>query len=426
MIGLLFAAFVGFMALGIPIAFSIGLACVLAILLDPSLSFRVVITKTFAGMDSFPLMAIPFFIVAGEVMSKSGMTTHIVGFAQSLVGHIRGGLAHVNILANMLMAGVSGSCAADCAATGTILIPAMVKQGYKEDFSVCVTAFASTMGPMIPPSIFMILYGSIANVSIGALFLGGLVPGLLIGFFLMGLVAILTRGQSYAVSRGAFRWRAVGGAAREAVWALVMPVIVVGGILFGWMTPTEASIVAVVYSLFVGMVVLRTVDWPVLRQVVVNAAVTSASVLLLVAVAAVFGYLLTRWRFDQLLLGLLQRTTSEPSLVVAEIIVALFLLGGIMDEIATTIMFVPSLAVIGAQLGYDPVHFGVVMVLAILIGAVVPPVATLLFIGCSIARIPLSRILRLTWVFLVPLVLVTFLTAYVPPLVTFLPRLFFG
>ena len=426
MTALLFATFFAFMALGIPIAFSIALACVLAILLDGSVPLQIVITKTFAGMDSFPLMAIPFFVLAGEIMSRSGMTAHIIRFAESLVGHIRGGLAHVNILANMLMAGVSGSCAADCAATGTILIPAMVRQGYKEDFSVCVTAFASTMGPMIPPSIFMILYGSIANVSIGALFLGGVVPGVLIGLFLMGLVALLTRGAGYAVPRGAFRWRAVGGAARQAVWALVMPAVVVGGILFGWMTPTEASIVAVVYSLAVGTLVLRTVDWPALRAIVLDASVTSASVLFLVSVAAVFGHLLTRWRFDQILLDLLQRTTTRPELVVAEIIVALFLLGGVMDEIATTIMFVPSLAVIGARLGYDPVHFGVVMVLAILIGAVVPPVATLLFIGCSIARIPLSRILRLTWVFLIPLMAVTFLAAYVPPLVTFLPRLFFG
>jgi C4-dicarboxylate transporter DctM subunit len=426
MIGMLFLAFGLFLAAGIPIAFSIGLACVTTILLDPSLSFRIMITKTFAGMDSFPLMAIPFFILAGEIMSKSGMTAHIVGLARALVGHIQGGLAHVNVLANMFMAGVSGSCAADCAAIGSILIPSMIREGYKDDFSVCVTAFASTMGPMIPPSIFMILYGSIANVSIGALFLGGFVPGVLIGLFLMVLVAILTHGQSYAVPRGAFRWSAVRGAGREAIWALVMPGIVVGGILFGWMTPTEASILAVVYSLFVGGVILQTITWHSLRAVVLDAAVTAGSVLFLVAIAAMFGYLLTRWRFDQLLLDLLQRSTTNPYLVVAEIILALFVLGGIMDEIATTIMFVPSLAVIGAKLGFDPVHFGVVMVLAILIGAVVPPVATLLFIGCSIARIPLSRILRLTWVFLIPLVLVTFLTAYVPALVTFLPRLFFG
>ncbi len=425
MIGTLFLSFAVCLAAGIPVAFSIGLSSLLVIALEPSLSMKIMITKTFAGMDSFPLMAIPFFILAGEIMGRSGMTDRIVGFASALVGHIRGGLAHVNIMANMLMAGVSGSAAADCSATGSILIPAMIREGYKPDFSALVTAFASTMGPMIPPSIFMIIYGTIAGVSIGALFLGGIIPGILIGLFLMGLVTILTRGASYAVPKGRFTWRAVFVRGREAIWALVMPGIVVGGILGGLMTPTEAGIVAVVYSLLVGMVFYRAVSWTVLRETAMAAAMASANVMLVVAFASVFGNLLTRARFDEILLRLFQQTTGNPSLIVAEIIVALLIIGGIMDEIATAFMFVPSLAAIGANLGYDPVHFGVVMVLAILLGAVVPPVATLLFIGCSIAKIPLSGVMRLVWLFLVPLVLVTFLIAYIPPLVTAIPRLVF-
>ena len=425
MIGTLFMSFAVCLAAGIPVAFSIGLSSLFVIALEPSLSMKIMITKTFGGMDSFPLMAIPFFILAGEIMGRSGMTDRIVGFASALVGHIRGGLAHVNIIANMLMAGVSGSAAADCSAIGSIVIPAMIKEGYKPDFSALVTAFASTMGPMIPPSIFMIIYGTIAGVSIGALFLGGIIPGILIGLFLMGLVAILTRGAGYAVPKGRFTWRAVFVRGREAIWALVMPGIVVGGILGGIMTPTEAGIVAVVYSLLVGVVFYRAVTWIVLRETVMAAAMASANVMLVVAFAAVFGNLLTLARFDEILLRLLQQTTSNPSLIVAEIIIALLIIGGIMDEIATAFMFVPSLAAIGANLGYDPVHFGVVMVLAILLGAVVPPVATLLFIGCSIAKIPLSGIMRLVWIFLVPLVLVTFLIAYIPPLVTAIPRLVF-
>ncbi len=425
MIGTLFLSFAIFLAAGIPVAFSIGLSALLVILLDPSLTLRVMITKTFAGMDSFPLMAIPFFILAGEIMGRSGMTDRIVAFASSLVGHIRGGLAHVNILANMLMAGVSGSAAADCSATGSILIPAMVREGYRRDFSALVTAFSATMGPMIPPSIFMIIYGTIAGVSVGALFLGGIVPGVLIGLSLMLLVAILIRGASYAVPKGQFAWGRVGTSARQAIWALVMPFIVVGGILGGFMTPTEAGIVAVVYSLLVGAWLHRTLSWQSLREIIMAAAIASANVMLVVGFAAVFGNILTLARFDERLLRLLLQTTSNPSLIVAEIILALLVIGGIMDEIATAFMFVPSLAAIGAKLGYDPVHFGVVMVLAILLGAVVPPVATLLFIGCSIAKIPLSAIMRLVWLFLVPLMLVTFLIAYIPPLVTAIPRLFF-
>ena len=425
MIGLLFVTFAVFLIAGVPVAFSIGLSSLIVILLEPSLSLPVMITKTFAGMDSFPLMAIPFFILAGEIMGRSGLTERIVAFASSLVGHIRGGLAHVNIMANMIMAGVSGSAAADCSATGSILIPAMVQAGYRRDFSALVTAFAATMGPMIPPSIFMIIYGTIAGVSVGALFLGGIIPGVMIGLFLMALVAILTRGASYAVPKGHFAWRTIWTTARKAVWALIMPVIVVGGILGGFMTPTEAGIIAVVYSILVGVWLHRALTWTGLREIVMAGAISSANIMLVVGFAAVFGNILTLARFDELILRLLLHTTNSPSLIVAEIIVALFVIGGIMDEIATAFMFVPSLAAIGAQLGYDPVHFGVVMVLAILIGAVVPPVATLLFIGCSIAKIPLSAIMRLVWLFLAPLVLVTFLIAYIPPLVTAIPRLFF-
>jgi tripartite ATP-independent transporter DctM subunit len=425
MIAVLFLSFAVLLAAGVPVAFGIGLSALLVILTEPSLSLPVMITKTFAGMDSFPMMAIPFFILAGEIMGRSGLTDRIVAFASSLVGHIRGGLAHVNIIANMIMAGVSGSAAADCSATGSILIPAMVREGYRRDFSALVTAFAATMGPMIPPSIFMIIYGTIAGVSVGALFLGGIVPGVMIGLFLMVLVVILTRGASYAVPKGRFAWGTVWKTAREAVWALIMPLIVVGGILGGLMTPTEAGIIAVVYSILVGVWFHRELTWNALREIVKDGAIASANIMLVVGFAAVFGNILTLARFDEIILRFLLQTTSSPSLIMAEIILALLVIGGIMDEIATAFMFVPSLAAIGAKLGYDPVHFGVVMVLAILLGAVVPPVATLLFIGCSLAKITLSAVMRLVWIFLLPLLLVTFLIAYIPPLVTAIPRLFF-
>jgi len=423
LIGTLFLLFAILLMAGVPVAFASGIASLIVIAVSPTLSFKLAITKTFAGMDSFPLMAIPFFILAGEVMAVSGMTDRIVRFALALVGHIRGGLAQVNVLSNMLMSGVSGSCAADCAATGSILIPAMVREGYPRDFSALVTAFASTMGPMIPPSIFMIIYGSMANVSIGALFLGGIVPGLLIGLSLMILVAILVRGKRFAAPKGRLQIGPVLREAWAARWALIMPVVVVGGILGGFMTPTEAGIVAVVYALFVGFVLQRTLTVKSLRKLTMDAAMASGNVMMLVAFASVFGTLLTLGRFDAVVLDLLIGLTSQAWIIMALIIFALMIVGGIMDEIATAVMFVPSLAVIGTNLGYDPVHFGVTMVMAILLGAVVPPVATLLFIGCSIAQIPLSAIMRLVWIFLLPLVLVTFAIAYVPPLVTTIPRL---
>jgi tripartite ATP-independent transporter DctM subunit len=424
MILTLFIAFVILLLIGVPVAFSTGIAALIVVLLDPALSARLLVTKTFGGMDSFPLMAIPFFILAGEIMAHSGLTQRIVNLAMALVGHIRGGLAHVTVMANALMSGVSGSASADCAATGSILIPSMIKQGYKPAFAALITAFSAMMGPIIPPSIFMIIYGSMAGVSIGKLFIGGVVPGLLIGISLMMLVAILVRRSSFAVPTTTFSFQKIVRSTIGAAWALVMPVVIVGGILGGIMTPTEAGIVAVVYSLFVGFFVYRTLTFKQLRELTMSAALSSANIMMVVGFASVFGTILALGRFETVVMDVLFGITDQPWLLVAILIVVLAIIGSLMDEISTAVLFVPTLAKIGVALHYDPVHFGVVMVLAIMLGAVVPPVATLLFIGCTLAKIPLSAIMKLVWVFLIPLLFVNLLIAYVPALVTFLPSLF--
>jgi tripartite ATP-independent transporter DctM subunit len=424
MILTLFIAFVILLLIGVPVAFSTGIAALIVVLLDPALSARLLVTKTFGGMDSFPLMAIPFFILAGEIMAHSGLTQRIVNLAMALVGHIRGGLAHVTVMANALMSGVSGSASADCAATGSILIPSMIKQGYKPAFAALITAFSAMMGPIIPPSIFMIIYGSMAGVSIGKLFIGGVVPGLLIGISLMMLVAILVRRSSFAVPTTTFSFQKIVRSTIGAAWALVMPVVIVGGILGGVMTPTEAGIVAVVYSLFVGFFVYRTLTFKQLRELTMSAALSSANIMMVVGFASVFGTILALGRFETVVMDVLFGITDQPWLLVAILIVVLAIIGSLMDEISTAVLFVPTLAKIGVALHYDPVHFGVVMVLAIMLGAVVPPVATLLFIGCTLAKIPLSAIMKLVWVFLIPLLFVNLLIAYVPALVTFLPSLF--
>jgi tripartite ATP-independent transporter DctM subunit len=424
MILTLFIAFVILLLIGVPVAFSTGIAALIVVLLDPALSARLLVTKTFGGMDSFPLMAIPFFILAGEIMAHSGLTQRIVNLAMALVGHIRGGLAHVTVMANALMSGVSGSASADCAATGSILIPSMIKQGYKPAFAALITAFSAMMGPIIPPSIFMIIYGSMAGVSIGKLFIGGVIPGLLIGISLMLLVAILVRRSSFAVPTTTFSFQKIVGTSISAAWALVMPVVIVGGILGGIMTPTEAGIVAVVYSLFVGFFVYRTLTLKQLRELTMSAALSSANIMMVVGFVSVFGTILALGRFETAVMNVLFGITDQPWLLVAILVVALAIIGSLMDEISTAVLFVPTLAKIGVALHYDPVHFGVVMVLAIMLGAVVPPVATLLFIGCTLAKIPLSAIMKLVWVFLIPLLFVNLLIAYVPALVTFLPSLF--
>lgn len=423
MIAILFLSFGAFLILGMPIVFGIGASSLLVLLVYGQIPLSIIVTKIVGGMDSFPLMAVPFFIVAGELMNRSGITGRIVDFANDLVGYLRGGLAHVNIVTNMILAGISGSATADCSATASLFIPAMLKKGYTVEFSVCLTAVASTMGPIIPPSILMIMYGSIAGVSIGALFLGGFIPGVLVGLLLMLLTFVLCR-------RGGFGAPMEGGSLRHlrvsfgrAVWALLVPVIILGGILTGVFTATEAGVVAVVYSLIVGLFILRTLEPSQLPGILVDSAVTAGMVMLIIGVASTFGYLLTWWHFQDIVLGFLQSLSSRPGMILAEIMVFLIILGGFVDAGPMVIMFGPSLAAIGAKLGYDPVHFGVVIVVTALIGTVTPPVAMLLFVACGIAKIPLSRIIRPVWVFVLPLVFVAFLIAYVPPLVTAIPRM---
>jgi C4-dicarboxylate transporter DctM subunit len=284
-----------------------------------------------------------------------------------------------------------------------------------------MVAFSAMMAPLIPPSIFLIIYGSMSGVSIGRLFMAGIIPGLLVGLSLLALAFILTRFSSFKVETVTFSGQRLKEAVMKAGWALVMPFFIIGGIRFGIFTPTEAGIVAVVYALFYGFVIERTLNLKNLRELTMSAALSSANIMMIVGFSAVFGTILALGRFEQQITSVLFSITTEPLLVVTILIVVLTLIGGLMDEVSTAVLFVPTLAAIGSQMGFDPVQFGVVMVLAIMMGAVMPPVGTLLFIGVSIARIPLSRILVLVWVFLIPLLLVNLLIAYVPFFTTYLP-----
>lgn len=424
MILTLFGSFILLLILGVPVAFATGIASLIVVLTEPVVQERLLITRTFGGMDSFTLMAIPFFILAGEVMSRSGMTLKIVGLAMALVGHIRGGLAYVTVLANGLMACLSGTAAGSAAAIGSILIPSMVRQGYDPRMASLTNAFGAMMGPMIPPSMFMIIYGSMAGVSIGRLFLGGIIPGILIGISLAILVGFLVRRQSFKVETTKFSVKAVAVSLRDAIWAAIMPVLVVGGILSGFTTPTEAGIIAVVYSLFYGFVIARTLTFKSLRQLTMAAAMTSSNIMMVVGFAAVLGTILALGRFETHVTNALFMVSENPYIIITILIFTLAFIGSVMDEVSVAVLFVPTLAAIGAQLGFDPVHFGVVMVLAIMTGAVNPPVGTLLFISNALAKIKLSDILILVWLFLLPLTLMNLLIAYVPPLVTFLPSLY--
>jgi C4-dicarboxylate transporter DctM subunit len=422
---LLFGLFLALLLLELPVAFAIGVSSSLVVLISERLPPTFIVSKIFAGLDSFPLMAIPFYILAGNLMTEGGLTQKIVDFANALVGHVRGGLAHVSVVSAAIFSGVSGSAAADTAAIGSIMIPAMKRQGYGADFSVCVVAAACTMGPIIPPSILFIVYGSLVQVSVGELFLAGFVPGALMALVLMAFTAVLVRRRGYAAAHARFAAGRLVTALGGAGWALLVPVIIIGGIVGGWFTPTEAGVIAVVYALLVSMFVLRTVRLGDIPRIFVDSAVMTSIVMLILGPATVFGSLLIRDHFPEKILAALGALTADATLSVFLMVGFLLAAGFVIDVMVLLIMLAYPFAQVAAHFGYDPTHFGVVFTLAATIGGVTPPVGSLLFVACSIGRVGLGEGSRAIWPFVLALVLVTALVVVFPPLTTLVPRLFF-
>jgi C4-dicarboxylate transporter DctM subunit len=385
----------------------------------------VAITHTFGGMDSFPMMALPFFILAGEIMGKAGIVAQIVNFANSIVGSLRGGLGHVNIVGSMIFAGISGSGVADASAIGSITIPAMTKQGYGKDVAVAINSCAATIGPIIPPSIPMIIWGTLTGESIGALFLGGLIPGLLIGFGLMAMNYIVCRKRGYDFRGEHFNVKNMLLNFYRSIGALIMPIIIVGGIVSGIFTATEAGIVAVMYGFFFGTLISRTLKLRDLPSLLINSAVTTGIVMYIIALSSVFAHLLSRLQFQETFLTyILGIAGGSATMVVVYIIILLLLLGIPIEPPPIIIMFAPTLAEVGNKLGYHPIHFGVLMVIVILIGAVTPPVGGMLFVSLGIAKLPLDKVGSVLWPFIAVLVAVCIIILFVPQTVTWVPSLF--
>lgn len=422
----MFTAFFLFALLGVPIAFSLTLAVFAALLVvgDMQMPLSLIVTRMFAGVDSFTLLAIPFYILAGELMNAGGITQRIVNVANSLVGHIRGALAHVNITSSMLFSGISGSATADASAIGSMIIPTMIRSGYPKSFSVAVTAASSTIGPVIPPSIMFVIYGVIANVSITDLFLAGIVPGVVVGASLMLISYVLAVRGGYGRTRERFSWRDLWSNFREAVWALLLPLIIVGGMVAGIFTATEAGAVAGLYGLLVGMFVYRTLKPGDLIGVFVRASVTTAVALFVIAAASVFGWVLAWEAFPTAVVNGLTSISAEPWVVLLLIMVALLVLGLFVEGIPVLIIFGPVLVPVAQQLGLDLVHFGVVLVMTILIGSTTPPVGILLYICCGIANISVAQATRAILPYIAVMVLALLLIAYLPAVVMFIPRAF--
>lgn len=411
--------------MGIPVAICIGLAALTTILLvDIGIPFTLLPSQMFSGMNSFTLMAIPFFILAGEMMNRAGLTIRILNLAEAIVGHIRGGLAHVNILASMLMAGVSGSGAADTAAIGTAMISTMKEKGFKANFAVVVTAASATVGPIIPPSVLFILYGFLTNVSVGKLFLGGIIPGILMGLGLMVTSYIICRKEGYEKSHEKFESKRLLKRTKEGFVALLVPIVIIGSISTGFATATESGVIAVVLAFIIGILFRTLNNFETVKNAVISSTHTTAIIFLILATSAIFSNILVRAQFQTVVIDTLQTITSSPTLSLLLIILFIFIMGMFVDVTPILIMFATPLAIVGEQLGFDPVFFGVVIVIASMIGSVTPPVGGLLLISASIGQIPIASTFRILIPFVLTLIFILLIVILIPGTVTLIPNLF--
>ena len=417
----LIGGFLLLVVLGFPIVFSLAITSLLylAVFDIPAITMA---QKMISGIDTYALLAVPFFILAGNLMNTGGVTRRLFRFASAMVGHIPGGLGHANVLASMIFAGMSGAAIADAGGLGTIEIKAMRDEGFDIGFSAAVTAASSTIGPIIPPSIPMVIYASIASVSVGKLFLAGAVPGILMGLALMIMIYFVAKKRSYPV-HAAFSVKEAVFSFVDGFLPLLTPVIILGGILGGVFSPTEAAIVASTWALVLGMLVYREIKFRDLIPVVMDTIKTTSMVVYIISAAAIFGWLLGREQVPQSVAQLLFSISKDPNVILLIIIIFLLIIGCVMETTAALILLTPILVPPVIQLGIDPVHFGLVMVLALMIGLLTPPVGVVLYITSSIAKISFEEMSRVTAPYLIPLVIVLLISAFIPAVTMTLPNL---
>ena len=418
---------IGMFLLGIPIAMSLGLSGLLAFFIEQGSRMNVpMITQRMQyGINNFVLLAVPLFILSARLMNTAGITNRLFNFATTLVGFIPGGLGHANCVASLIFAGMSGAAVADAAGLGQVELKAMQDAGYDRDFSVAITAASSTIGPIFPPSIPFVIFGLVAGVSVGRLFLGGVIPGLVMTAALMIMVGVYATKRNYP--RTPFpTFRQVGRSFAEAFLPLMTPTILLGGIWTGWFTPTEAAAVAVAYALLLGTLVYKELTWKDTVQVFIDSAKDTAALGFIVAAAAFYGWLLMRTGAPAAIADALLGITRNPLALMLIINIILLIVGCFFETIVAILILGPILMQVVTQVGIDPVHFGLVMVLNLMIGLLTPPFGVILFVMVQVGGISFERVVRATAPFIIPLIVVLAMITVYPPLVTWLPNAVMG
>jgi tripartite ATP-independent transporter DctM subunit len=412
-------------AAGVPVAFTMGVVTLYYFFVDPGLPMVMIPLRFVAGADSYALMAIPLFMLAGNIMNGTGITERIFNFTNSLVGHFRGGMAYVNVLASFIFSGMSGSELADASGLGTVEIKAMVDTGYDKEFSASITAASATIGPIFPPSIPMVIIGGVAGISIGKLFVGGVIPGVLLALFMMLFIYFIARKRNYP-KLPKVPLRTIGRQFISALPALGAPVVVLGGIVAGFFTPTEAGVVAVLYALFIGFFVYRETRISELTGIMLKTAKETAKIMFIVSGAFALAWVLAREQTGIVLTEGITAISTDPNMVLTLIVFAFLFTGCFINPSANIIIFVPMVMPLVNSVGLDPVHFGVVTTLALMIGLVTPPMGLCMFIICEIADISIMQFTRGMVPFFIALLVVLIVIMFVPQTITWLPSVIFG
>ena len=425
MIWILFVGFFGLMALGMPVAMAIAIPCFVYIMIDGTIPTFAAIQNMVAGANTYPLLAVPFFILAGNVFNAGGVTERLFHFSNTLVGHIKGGLAHVNVVGSMIFAGMSGAAIADAGGLGNIEIQAMRKAGYNDTLTIGITAASSTIGPIIPPSMVGVIYAAIAQASVGRLFAAGFIPGILMGLFMMVQVYLLADKFKTPVEKRA-TIKEILRSFFSATGALFAIVIILGGIFSGVFTATEAAGIAAFYGMILGFVIYRDLSLKNFYEAFKASVKSTVQIMFIVVSATLFAWILAKEQFPQMFSAFLLEKVQNYYLILFSINAMLLILGCFMETVAIINILTPVFIPIMQQLGIDPVHFGVMMIINLMIGVLTPPFGSVLFVLSSVAKVPVEKVARDTAIFILPILAVLFLIAVFPPLTLFLPNLIYG